>query len=88
MQQAIEMPDHLDRAANLVQVALASLANALKFGTEPEVLAAAKAVNAALQDQVNLAKEKVAKDPKRKRALNQALQAQQGVLKVWIFFFF
>jgi hypothetical protein len=60
---------------------LASLANALKFGTEPEVLAAAKAVNAALQDQVNLAKEKVAKDPKRKRALNQALQAQQGVMK-------
>jgi hypothetical protein len=34
------------------KVALASLANALKFGTEPEVLAAAKAVNAALQDQV------------------------------------
>jgi hypothetical protein len=81
MQQAIEMPDHLDRAANLVQVALATLANALKFAGEPEVLAAAKAVNAALQDQVNLAKEKVAKDPKRKRALNQALQAQQGVLR-------
>ena len=81
MQEAIEMPDHLDRAANLVQVALAQLADAVKFKGEPEVLAAAKAVNAALQDQVNLAKKKVEKDPKRKRALQAAMSGQQGVLK-------